>query len=93
MEIIRNASAGTLESNDILVMISPAENDIDLQLESIVFTQFGEQIRQTTLDTLRALGVQKAHITLNDRGALDCTIRARVEAAVLKGASESEGSV
>lgn len=37
-----------------------------------------------------SLGVQNVKIKIVDKGALDCTIRARVEAAVYRSAGQSE---
>ena len=45
---------------------------------------------QQVLDTLENLGVQNVKIKIVDKGALDCTIRARVEAAVYRSAGQSE---
>lgn len=49
-----------------------------------------KQIRHVVLDTLENLGVQNVKIKIVDKGALDCTIRARVEAAVYRSAGQSE---
>lgn len=92
MEIVRKASAGTLESSDIMVMIEPGENDIELELNSAVEAKFGDSIRQTIREVLTAQGVRCAKVYAYDRGALDCTIRARVETAV-KRAGEKERSI
>lgn len=90
MNIIRVAKAGTLESNDILVMVMPAEKPgIELELESIVIKQFGDQIREAILKTLKIMGVQDVRIKAQDKGALDYTIGARVETALIR-ASEDE---
>jgi citrate lyase subunit gamma (acyl carrier protein) len=83
MEIKKIAKAGTLESNDIYIMVMPNdEGGIELDLESIVIKQFGDEIRKTILDTLSNLGVEKAIVKAQDKGALDYTIKARVETAV-----------
>lgn len=83
MEIKKVAKAGTLESNDIYIMVMPNdEGGIELELESIVIKQFGDEIRKTILDTLSNLGVEKAIVKAQDKGALDYTIKARVETAV-----------
>jgi len=83
MEIKKVAKAGTLESNDIYIMVMPNdEGGIELELESIVIKQFGDEIRKTILDTLSDLGVEKAIVKAQDKGALDYTIKARVETAV-----------
>ena len=89
MKITANAIAGTLESNDVLVRISPAEG-LKVEIESIVLPQFGEQIRQAVLETARALQVEDAAITLQDKGAIECTIRARVETALLRAGEASK---
>lgn len=88
MKIIRQAMAGTLESNDVLVTVSPAEEGVELQLTSIVLNQFGEQIRKAALDTVKDMDVIAAHIELNDRGAVECTIKARVETALRRAGEE-----
>lgn len=83
MEIKKVAKAGTLESNDIYIMVMPNdEGGIELDFESIVMKQFGDEIRKTILNTLSDLGVKKAIVKAQDKGALDYTIKARVETAV-----------
>lgn len=83
MEIIKPAKAGTMESNDIYIMVTPNDNKgIEIQLESIVMKQFGEQIRTVIVNELTALGVENVTLIARDRGALDYTIRARIETAI-----------
>lgn len=84
------AVAGTLESSDCMVTVEDGDGNIDLVLESTVIHQYGNQIRHVVLDTLESLGVQNVKIKIVDKGALDCTIRARVEAAVYRSAGQSE---
>ena len=88
MEIEKAAVAGTLESSDCMVTVEDGDGNIDLVLESTVIHQYGNQIRHVVLDTLKSLGVQNVKIKIV--GALDCTIRARVEAAVYRSAGQSE---
>lgn len=87
-EIIREASAGTLESNDAFVQIEPWGDGISLQLESVVKEQFGEAIEAAVRETLAQCGVERAKLSVVDQGALDCVLRARVEAAVARGRGE-----
>lgn len=84
-KIVKSASAGTLESSDVYVEIEPNENDLDIQLESVVYNQFGESIHRVIREVLAECGVEKASVRVSDRGALECVIRARVETAVLRG--------
>lgn len=82
---ISNAMAGTLESGDIMVQISPAETGgIHIDLDSTVAAQFGGQIRKVITETLEDLNIHDVDIKAVDKGALDCTIRARVTAAAVR---------
>ena len=84
MNIVREAYAGTLESSDLMVRIAPGRGGVDITVTSIVMTQFGEAIRDRIAETLAELGVADAVVTADDKGALDCVIRARVQAAVAR---------
>ncbi len=81
MELVATGVAGTLESSDVMVTLEPAESGISLSLESTVINQYGRQIKETVLATLDRLGVKNAKVIVSDHGALDCTIKARVECA------------
>ena len=93
MEILKPAMAGTLESSDAQVTVEPGEGKIELSLESSVLNQYGRQIRQTVLETLDRLGVDNARVTVVDKGALDCTLKARVECAVFRSSDASEKDI
>jgi len=91
MEIIKSSMAGTVESSDILIMLEPKEESgIEIQLQSSVEKQFGRQIKKVILETLVKLGVQNVKIVATDKGALDCTIKARVQSAVFRAAGIKE---
>ena len=47
MKLIRKAVAGTLESSDALVEVSPAPG-VELEIESAVMAQFGDAIEKVT---------------------------------------------
>ncbi len=82
---MKNAYAGTMESGDIFIQISPSDNEgVQISLDSSVEYQFGEQIRKVISDTLKELGIEQAMVKAVDKGALDCTIKARVTAAVVR---------
>lgn len=84
--MLKRACAGTVESSDIYVEIEPlaAGSGIALAVSSVVYAQFGEEIERVIRETLAELGVADAKVTASDRGAVDCTIRARVETAVCR---------
>lgn len=86
MKIIREALAGTQESSDLMVKILPAEGELDVVIHSEVIKQFGDQIRQVVQETLRAMDVRQGIIMVDDKGALDCVIRARLQSAILRAA-------
>lgn len=84
---INTASAGTLESGDILIEISPArQKGIEIILNSTVSHQFGQQIKKVITQTLSELNITDATVNATDKGALDCTIKARVQTAACRAA-------
>ncbi len=84
MEIKKPAVAGTLESSDCMVTVEPGQGEVELDLDSVVIRQYGKQIRKIIRETLDRLEVNNAKVTVVDKGALDCTIKARVECAVYR---------
>ncbi|WKZ91850.1 citrate lyase acyl carrier protein [Chimaeribacter arupi] len=89
MEIVKDAVAGTLESSDALVRIGPSpEPGLHLTLESVVQAQFGGAIEHLARVTLAQLGITQAQIAIDDKGALECVLRARVQAAALRAAGK-----
>ena len=80
---MKEAIAGTLESGDIMISIGPGEG-LQIDLQSSVAAQFGRQIKAVITETLEGLGVKDASVKAVDKGALDCTIRARVTAAAVR---------
>jgi citrate lyase subunit gamma (acyl carrier protein) len=84
MKILKPAKAGTLESNDISIMLMPGNNGIEIELESIVEKQFGTEIRTLIENTLKELGVENVMVKAIDKGALNYTIKARIETAVTR---------
>jgi citrate lyase subunit gamma (acyl carrier protein) len=91
MEIIKVSMAGTVESSDIHVIIEPKEEaGIQVELKSSVEKQFGKQIRKVIVETLEKLGVHSAKVIATDKGALDCTIKARVQSAAFRAAGIQE---
>ena len=91
MDIIKTAVAGTLESSDCMVTIEPGRG-LELDLESAVMQQYGRRIAEVAMETLDRLNVQNARVSIVDKGALDCTIKARVECAAMR-AAEHEGRI
>ena len=87
-KIMQRAPAGTLESSDVFVTLEPCEQGLDIHIDSVVIKQFGDSILAATKDVLREFDVTDAKVSVVDRGALECVLRARVECAVLRAKGE-----
>lgn len=78
---MKSATCGSLESNDCLITVSKNEN-LDIKINSIVQDSFGEAIYKVVKDTLKELGIDNIKVTINDKGALDYAIKARLITAI-----------
>ncbi|MGN0663962.1 MAG: citrate lyase acyl carrier protein [Negativibacillus sp.] len=81
MKITANAVAGTLESSDVYVKVEPCDT-LEIEIESVVYNQFADDIKASVKEVLDELGVESGRISINDKGAIDCVIQARVETAI-----------
>jgi len=81
MSILKKGQAGTMQSSDLMVIVEPA-NGLSVEIESTVKKQFEHLIRAKIDEVLSAHGVTSGKIIINDRGALDYAIEARLEAAL-----------
>jgi len=54
---------------------------IEISVESSVGHMFGQLIEKTAKETLEALGIENCHLAIDDMGAFDYVIMARIEAA------------
>lgn len=87
MKLITNGNAGTMESNDIMITVEPSDaGGVQVELTSSVYQQFGKQIIAVIRETVAGYGVENALITAVDKGALDCTVRARMATALTRAA-------
>ncbi len=83
MKVSKSVVVGSVESNDILIKVSPG-NGVTINLESSVIKQYGEDIRNTIESVVKSLNVSDLVIDATDKGALDFTIKARVKTAIEK---------
>ena len=81
---MRQGQAGTLESNDAVITVAeaPAGSGIIIDIESSVKAAIEAVIR----DACREAGIEDAEVDVRDKGALDCTIRARTLTAITRAA-------
>lgn len=83
-QILKTAQAGTAESSDAIITIAPAKagSGIQLDIQSSVLLQYGQAIKTTIENTIKAQDVADAIIHVVDRGALDYTLEARTLVAL-----------
>lgn len=86
-QIVKPAIAGSLESSDVQIRIEPNPGKgIEVHLDSVVKMQFGESILATVNAVLADFGIADARLIINDKGAVDAAIKARMQAVVCRGA-------
>ena len=81
MNIERKATAGTMQSSDLMVLVEPA-SVLSIEIESTVKRQFEHLIRERIEQVLERFEVKAGRIRVTDRGALDYAIEARLETAL-----------
>ena len=83
-KLARAAQAGTVESNDIMISVSPAEpgSGCKVTLVSPVLKQYGRQITAVIEAVVKEKGIEDILVHATDKGALDCTIKARLNVAL-----------
>lgn len=87
MNIKATAVAGTLESSDVYVKVEPCDK-LEVEVESVVYNQFAEEIKNSVMEVVNELGVESGKISVNDKGAIDCVIKARVETAIKRAGGD-----
>lgn len=94
-KIFKAAQAGTLESSDIMVTVLPGTDGSGLviDIDSIVMAQYGKAIRKTLIHTITQQGITDIYVKAVDRGALDCTIRARTLTALARAGAVLKGEI
>lgn len=90
MEIKETASAGTIEKCDCLVTVSKGEGDIKINLSSKVLYQYGDSIKNTILQTLKKLNINDVIVDVEDMGAFEYVIVARLEAAIYRSQKQMD---
>ena len=60
-KIVKTGRAGSLESNDLIVEIEPAD-DLIIEIKSVVEDIFKDQIENVVRQTLKDLNIDKAKI-------------------------------
>ena len=77
-----------MESNDAMILIEPGEGEVEIAIESVVMRQFGKQIEKAVKDVLDEYEIDDARVWVRDKGAVECTLKARTETAILRALKE-----
>ncbi|AFL67924.1 citrate lyase acyl carrier protein [Sulfurospirillum barnesii] len=85
------AHAGTLESSDVFVRVIPVDTKgVEIELESSVEEIYGDAIRALVLETLKKMKIEGVKLIIQDKGALEYVIKARVQTAILRALGEDK---
>lgn len=89
---MQTSQAGTLESMDCLVTLREAQSGsgIKIEISGAGASRFKSAMEKKIQETLSSLGVKDIEVAVQDNGALDIVLGARVEAAykrLTKGAA------
>lgn len=87
MKIIKSAAAGTLESSDCVVTVSPSDST-ELEYTGANSVIFGKRTGALVDDILKEYNVTCAKVSICDQGAIEITIRARLRTALERAAAE-----
>lgn len=88
MKIMKSAAAGSMESNDAMILIEPGDGEVEIAIESVVMRQFGHQIESAVKSVLDEYEIDDARVWVRDKGAVECTLKARTETAILRALKE-----
>ncbi len=80
---MNTSQAGTLESMDCLVTLTEAQagSGVKIEITGASAVRFKSAMEKKIKETLETLGVRDIDVRVQDNGALDIVLGARVEAA------------
>ena len=91
MKLLRYASAGTENKQDVLVTAEPISGGNEILVSSSVKELYGDLITASAEELLAQLGVREGcRLSIRDFNALDFALRARIETALLRALGEEE---
>jgi len=89
------AQSGTFESSDVIVLIEPLSDNSGRKIEitSTVMHQFGASFNRIVIEMLDQYELTDIHLIAKDKGALEPTIKARLETAIKRSLNQQEGTL
>jgi citrate lyase subunit gamma (acyl carrier protein) len=90
-----SAQSGTFESSDVIFLIEPLPDNAGrkIELTSTVFHQYGESFEKIVVEMLDDFEMTDIHLIAKDKGALEPTIKARLETAIRRSLGEQEKTI
>lgn len=80
---MRSITTGSLSSSDCLITLTEHNGKV-IDIESIVYDAFHTQIEKVINTVLEEENITNIHLVIQDKGALDYTIRARLKSAIAR---------
>lgn len=87
-KLVKAATAGFDEKQDVLVTVEPIAAGIEVELTSKVMRQYGKHIEELIVATVKEAGYDGVKVTAADKAAWDYAIKARVLGALERGSKE-----
>ena len=89
------AQSGTFESSDVIVLVEPLpyKSGRKIEISSTVMLQFGASFKQIVTDMLDEYEMTDIHLIAKDKGALEPTIKARMETAIKRSLGQQQGTL
>jgi len=89
------SQAGTFESSDVIFLIEPLPENTGRKIElfSTVLHQYGESFNKIVVEMLDQFNLTDIHLIAKDKGALEPTIKARLETAIRRSLGMQEGTL
>ncbi|MCK5399752.1 citrate lyase acyl carrier protein, partial [bacterium] len=85
MKISKKSSAGSLESSDLMVYLEPMDTIKVEAVSSVSTSQHQKEIEALVKKELKKAGITGAYVKVQDNGALNLTIKARLKTAISRG--------
>lgn len=84
-------TTGTANKGDALITLEITKSDgVKIEITSKVLVKYGQSIEKSVKEILAAANLGNARVLIEDNGALDFVIRARLETAIQRFLSEKE---
>jgi len=89
------AQSGTFESSDVIFLIEPLPDNSGrkLDISSTVMQQYGSSFKRIVTEMLDEYQMTDIHLIAKDKGALEPTIKARLETAINRSMERQEGTL